>query len=254
MRNRCYLRKILFLSVICSFFTVLPLFSINFSELNLSNDDKLLFKAQSETQNALFVSTLTDMSIQQLTFLPEKLQLVENGRTILAVNRFGAARIPVAGGLPSLIPRFPSLANGNTQGGRTQELAASGDGRWIVYIEPISPAYGNLFLTEISSGANWLISENVELPAVDFPAKWSPDSRLFVYSKGGKLFYFPIISDISVFVNERFRLIGQGGINSVLWGQRDEFYYYIGNTLYRIRNPELFTHTVYGELDRKSVV
>ena len=247
MKNRHYLSKILFLSITFSFFTVFSLFGINFSELNLSNDDKLLFKAQSETQNALFISTLTDMSIQQLTFLPEKLQLIENGRTILAVNRFGAARIPVTGGLPSLIPRFPSLANGNAQGGRTQELAASGDGRWIVYIEPVSPAYGNLFLTEVSSGANWLISENVELPAADFPAKWSPDSRLFIYSKGGRLYYFPIISDISVFVNERFRLIGQGGINSVLWGQRDEFYYFTGNTLYRIRNPELFTHTVYGE-------
>jgi len=247
MKSRQYLRKILFLSSIYSFFTVFPLFGINFSDLNLSNDDKLLFKAHSETQNALFVSTLTDMSIQQLTFLPEKLQLVDNGRIILAVNRFGAAIIPVTGGLPIMIPRFPSLVNGNAQEGRTQELAASGDGKWIVYIEPVSPAYGNLFLTEVSSGSNWLISENVELSAVDFPVKWSPDSRLFVYSKGGRLFYFPIISDISVFVNERFRLIGQGGINSVLWGQRDEFYYFTGNTLYRIRNPELFTHTIYGE-------
>jgi len=247
MKNRRYLKKIIFISVTLFFFMGSPLFSVNFSELNLSNDDRLLFKAQSEAQDALFVSTLTDMSIQQLTFLPEKLQLVENGRTILAINGFGAARIPVTGGLPSLIPKFPSLANGNVRGGRTQELAASGDGRWIVYIEPVSPAYGNMFLTEVSSGANWLVSENVELPAVDFPAKWSPDSRLFVYSKGGRLYYFPIISDISVFVNERFRLIGQGGINSVLWGQRDEFYYFTGNTLYRIRNPELFTHTVYGE-------
>jgi len=247
MKNRYYLRKILLILIILSFFTVLPLFSINFSELNLSNDDRLLFKAQADTQNALFVSTLTDLTIQQLTFLPEKMQLIENGRTILAINRFGAARIPLTGGLPSLIPRFPSLVNGNVHGGRTQELAASEDGKWIICLEPVSPAYGNLFLIEVSSGANWLISEKVELSAVDFPAKWSPDSRLFVYSKGGRLYYFPIISDISVFVDERLRLIGQGGINSVFWGQRDEFYYFTGNTLYRVRNPELFTHTVYGE-------
>jgi len=247
MKNRYYLRKIYFFSIVLSFFTVFPLFSINFSELNLSNDDRLLFKSQSENQNALFVSTLTDMSIQQLTFLPEKMQLIENGKTILAINRFGAARISVTGGLPSLIPKFPSLANGNVQGGRTQELAASEDGKWIIYLEPVSPAYGNMFLIEVSSGANWLISEKVELSAVDFPAKWSPDSRLFVYSKNGRLYYFPIISDISVFVDERLRLIGQGGINSVFWGQRNEFYYFTGNTLYRVRNPELFTHTVYGE-------
>jgi len=247
MKNQRHLRKSFFISIIFLFFTVLPLSGINFSDLNLSNDDRLLFKAQSETQNALFISTLTDMSIQQLTFLPEKLQLLESGRTILAINRFGAARIPVSGGLPTLLPKFPSLVNGNVQGGRTHGLAASEDGRWIVYIEPVSPAYGNLFLVEVSSGANWLISEKIELPAADFPVKWSPDSRLFVYSKGGRLYYFPIISDVSVFVDERLRLIGQGGINSVLWAQRDEFYYFTGNTLYLIRNPELFTHTVYGE-------
>jgi peptidoglycan/xylan/chitin deacetylase (PgdA/CDA1 family) len=247
MKNRRHTRKILFISIILSFFTAFPLSGINFSELNLSNDDKLLFKVHSDIQNALFVSNLTNMSIQQLTFLPEKIQLLDDGSTILAINRFGAASIPLTGGLPSLLPKFPSLANGNMQGGRTQELAASGDGRWIIYIETVSPAYGNLFLTEVSSGANWLISEKVELSAVDFPAKWSPDSRLFVYSKSGRLYYFPIISDISVFVDERFRLIGQGGINSVLWGAHGEFYYFSGNTLYRITNPGLFTHTIYGE-------
>jgi peptidoglycan/xylan/chitin deacetylase (PgdA/CDA1 family) len=68
-----------------------------------------------------------------------------------------------------------------------------------------------------------------------------------VYSKGGKLFYYPILQDLSIMADERFRHIGAGGITSVLWGQHGDFYYLTGNTLYRVVNPELFTRTIYGD-------
>ena len=234
--------------LILSLFTVFNVFGINFNDLSLSSDDRLLFKISFESQQAIFISRLNNLSMQQLTAFPEKLEVVDNGRTIFALNRFGAARIPAAGGLPSALPGFPSFAGGNVPlRGRLQEFAASADGRWVVYIEPTSPAFGNLYLAEISSGEKRMISEKVELPASDFPARWSPDSRLFVYSKGGRLFYFPIIHNLSAAVDERFRLIGPGWINSVLWGQNAEFFYFSGNTLYRVNNPELFTRTIYGD-------
>jgi peptidoglycan/xylan/chitin deacetylase (PgdA/CDA1 family) len=224
------------------------LYGINFHDLNLSNDDRLLFKADFENQQALFVSLLTDMSIQQLTAFPEKLQLVENGRTIMAMNRFGAVKIPASGGLPSPVPGYPSFAAKSVPLlGKLQELAASSDGKWVLHVEPTSPAYGNLLLIDTSNGVKRIISEKIELPSLDFPARWNPDSRYFVYSKGGRLFYFPIISDLSALVDERFRLIGAGGITSVSWGLFGDFYYLTGNTLYRVINPELFTRTVYGD-------
>jgi peptidoglycan/xylan/chitin deacetylase (PgdA/CDA1 family) len=186
--------------------------------------------------------------MQQLTAFPEKLEIMDNGRTILALSRLGAARIPVSGGLPSVLPGFPSFAAGSAPlKGRVQEFAASSDGRWILYVEPTSPAFGNLLLIETASGVKRVVSEKIELPAEDFPARWSPDSRLFVYSKGGSLFYFPILSDLSVMADERFRQIGPGGITAVLWGRGGDFYYFLGNTLYRVTNPELFTRTIYGD-------
>ena len=240
-------RKI-FLFLIFAFLPVFCLSGISFSGLNLSSDDRLLFKAEFEGQHALFISDLTDMSIQQMTAFPERLHVVNNGRAILVVSRFGAVRIPALGGVPEILPGYPSFANGNIPlRGRLQNLAASADGRWILYVEPVSPGYGNLLLIDTDGGARHVVTERIELPAADFPAKWSPDSRLFVYSKGGRLFYFPIISELSVLVDERFRMIGSGGINSVLWGQRGEFYYFTGNTVYRVINPELFTRTIYGD-------
>jgi len=241
MKNRC------FFILILSFLSIFRLWGVDFNGLTVSNDDRLLFRANFESKHALFVTNLNDMSIQQLTVAAEKLYLVENGRTLVAINRFGASRIPITGGLPTPLAGYPSFAGGNTPlKGRIHDIAISADGRWFIYIEPTSPGYGNLILAE-RSGTRRVVSERVELPGSEFPAKWSPDSRLFVYEKGGRLFYFPILSDVSVLVDERFRMIGQGGINSVSWGINGNFFYFIGNTLYQVLNPELFTRTIYGD-------
>jgi hypothetical protein len=171
-----------------SLYSIHTLSGINFSGLTLSNDNRLLFKAESDSQKALFVSTLSDMSIQLLTSFPEKFQLIDNGRSILVMNRFGISKIPVSGGLPSFLSGYPSFKEGNLPSvGNLHEFAASSDGKWLLYIEPVSPAYGNLYLVDVNNGIKHLVSEKVELPASDFSAKWSPDSRLFVYEKRGNL-------------------------------------------------------------------
>jgi len=230
------------------FFTVCGIFGISFQGLNLSEDNRLLFRMDFESQNALFISDLTSLSLQQITAFPEKLEVVDNGKTILVRSRLGAAKIPAAGGLPSPLPGFPSFMSGNVPlRGRSQDFAASADGQWILYVEPISPAYGNLLLIETSSGVKRVISEKIELPAADFPARWNPDSRFFIYSKSGNLYYFPISSTPRSMTDERLRLVGSGGITSIVWGRHGDFFYLQGKTLYRIINTELFTRTIYGD-------
>jgi len=248
MKKRAYMAYKIFFFLFISLIPFFQLSAVNFSGLTVSNDDRLLFRADFEGQHAVFIARLNDLSMQQLTMHPEKLYLVNNGRTIIALNRLGAASIPVSGGIPTPLPVYPSFASGNTPlKGRLQDLAASADGRWIIIIEPVSPGYGDLIMIDLSTGAKKVVSEKIELPNAGFPVKWSPDSRLFVYSKGGRLYYFPILSDLSVLVDERFRMIGPGGIESVLWDHKGVFYYMSGNTLYRVINPELFTRTIYGD-------
>lgn len=240
-------RNILFAALVSFFLTPL-LYGISFNDLNLSNDDRLLFKAESEEQMTLFISVLSDMSIAQLTAFPEKTRLVDNGKTIFSTSRFGAAFIPVSGGLPSPVPGLSSIVSRTAA--RPEDslyLTVSPNGRWILNIERTSPAFGNLVLIDASSGAKRIISDKVEMPSLDFPAKWSPDSRYFVYSKDSRLYYFPIISDMSALVDERFRMIGPGGVTSVSWNASNHFFYLTGNILYRVANPELFTRTVYGD-------
>jgi len=252
----CVKKTIIFKALIfvfLFFFILFDISAINFQDINLSNDNRLIYRANFFDSHAIFVSHLanqtnTGFPTRQLTAFPEKLYLVDNGRTIIALNRFGAVRIPTAGGLPSALPGYPSFTGGSLPlAGRLQDLAASPDGRWIIFIEPTSAGYGNLILVDINSGTRQLITERIELPASYFPAKWSPDSQYFIYSKGLRLFYFPINHSITGQVDERFRMIGTGRINSIFWGQHGGFFYLTGNTLYHVRSPEIFTRTMFGD-------
>jgi peptidoglycan/xylan/chitin deacetylase (PgdA/CDA1 family) len=222
---------------------------LSFTGLDLSDDNRLLFRADAGGgQQAVFMSRLTDLALQQVTAFPAQIELLENGRTLLVRSSFGAARISAAGGLPQTGSGFPSFAAGTIPAGSDlAALAASVDGRWILYMEPTSPAYGDLVLLELSNGMKRVISQKVELPARDFPASWSPDSRFFVYARAGRLYYYSLSHTISDAVDERYRQIGEGEISALCWNQFSDLFYFKRNTLYRIRSPELYTRTIYGD-------
>jgi peptidoglycan/xylan/chitin deacetylase (PgdA/CDA1 family) len=245
-----------FFSCFAAFFFIFSLCpawaKVSFLDLDLSEDDRLLFRAASSgsgalAQDSLFVSRLSDLSILQLTAFPEKMDLLEGGRTVQIRNAFGVLRLPVSGGLPVPVPGFGSFAGGNpVLGGRAEELAASANGRWVLAIDPVSPAYGNLVMIDVRSGEKIPVASQVERPEKIFPACWSPDSRVFVYAKGGKLYYYTVNST-AVQVDEKFRLIGDGTINSVYWGRGGDFFYIRGSTIYRVRGAELFARALYAD-------
>jgi peptidoglycan/xylan/chitin deacetylase (PgdA/CDA1 family) len=224
---------------------------VQFTGIDLSPDNRFLFTAESlggDVQpRALFVSRLADLSLQQLTAFPERLELLENNRTLQVHSVFGAVRIPVSGGIPRSIPGFPSFSGGaSILGGRVENIAPSADGRWILQVEPVSSAYGNLTLIDVRTGAKTIVASHVERPDMHFPACWSPDSRVFVYVRSNKLYYYAINAASISLVDEKYRLIGEGAINSVYWGTAGDFFYLRGSTVYRVRGSELFARTIYA--------
>jgi peptidoglycan/xylan/chitin deacetylase (PgdA/CDA1 family) len=233
---------------------------LSFRGLDLSDDNRLLFQADSDNdgtvfQNALFMSNLSDLSLRQLTAFPEQMDLIENGRTIQVRNAFGACRIPLAGGLPRSIAGLPGFADGAPiLGGRVEGMAASADGKWLLYVEPVTAAYGNLVLIDTFSGARTLVSSDVERPDRFFPASWSPDSRVFIYCRGGRLYYQNIGISETISVDERYRLIGEGSINSIFWGKAADFFYLRGSTVYRVRGQDLFARAMYANFLEIGVV
>jgi peptidoglycan/xylan/chitin deacetylase (PgdA/CDA1 family) len=228
---------------------------LSFSGLDLSNDNRLLFLADMDmgggrTQSALMLSRLTAPSLRQLTAFPEKIEVVENGRSLQVRNAFGTLRLPLTGGLPRSIAGFPAFTDGApVLGGRLDGMAASGDGRWLLLVDPVTAAYGNLILVDTRTGARTVIANNIERPETAFPARWSPDSRVFVYTKGGKLYYHSLgVNTPAAYpVDERYRLIGDGNTNSMYWSNIGDFFYLKGSTVYRVRGPDLFTRSIYAD-------
>jgi peptidoglycan/xylan/chitin deacetylase (PgdA/CDA1 family) len=228
---------------------------LNFSGLDLSGDSRLLFLAETDSgggrfQSALMLSRLTDLSLQQLTAFPEKLEIMENGRSLQVRNAFGALRLPLTGGLPRSITGFPAFTEGApVLGGRLDGMAASIDGKWLLVVDPVTSAYGNLVLVDTVSGVRTVITNNIERPDTAFPARWSPDSRVFVYTKGGKLYYHSLAANASAAypVDERYRLIGDGNTNSMYWSNVGDFFYIKGSTVYRVRGPDLFARSIYAD-------
>jgi peptidoglycan/xylan/chitin deacetylase (PgdA/CDA1 family) len=228
---------------------------LNFSDLDLSGDNRLLFRAETDTgggriQSALLLSRLTDLSLQQLTVFPEKLEVMENGRSLQVRNAFGSLRLSLTGGLPRSITGFPAFTEGApVLGGRLDGMAASIDGKWLLLVDPLTASYGNLVLVDTGSGVRTVITNNIERPDAAFPARWSPDSRVFVYTKGGKLYYHSLAANVSATypIDERYRLIGDGNTNSMYWSNIGDFFYLKGSTVYRVRGPDLFARSIYAD-------
>jgi hypothetical protein len=154
-----------------------------FDGLDIGENDRLLFRAEtggdgSPRQSALFLADISTGALAQMTAFPERLDLVDGGRTLQVRNPFGVVRIGLQGGLPSPVKGFPSFANGAIiLSGRTEDISASPDGKWILYVEPISPAFGRLVLVDAVTGVRTPIADSIERPGRTFPASWSPDSR-----------------------------------------------------------------------------
>jgi len=263
---------------------VLPVQSgIIFSDLDLSGDNRLLFKAGFFNQDATFLTSLGDPprvttglgsfgagsltagsltagslapgslyagsspALRLLTAFPEKIDLLENGRILQIRNSFGVMRLPLTGGLPVPVPGIPSFEGGILAGsGRAGEVLSSPDGRWILYLKSVSPALGDLVLLDLQTGINTLIASRLDRPETVFPASWSPDSRFFLYERDGNLFFYMTGSSLMP-ADEKLRLVGEGKMSSISWGRGGDFYYLRGSTVYQVRGPELFARTLYAD-------
>jgi len=225
---------------------------VGFEGLDLFSDGRLLYSVQisnpgANSHRGLFVTDLEKSKSKILTAFPEKLELLDEGRIVQVRNSFGAFRFSSKGGLPASVVGFPAFSEGAPiQSGQIEPMAASYDGKWVLYVEPVSSAYGNLVLVDVATGKRLPIASHIERPGRYFPAAWSRDSQVFIYAKEGKLYYYTLAALNSVVVGEQFRLIGDGQIQSVCWGPQGDFFYINGKTLYRVRSSELFARSLYA--------
>ncbi len=224
-----------------------------FAGLDMSGQDGLLFEARSDVPGgpgyrSLFRAKLPEGPVEQLTFYPERIQFVDDGKAILVQNRFGVFKSDreFAGLEP--VKGYPSFAKGSlVQNGRLIATQASPDGRYLLSVRPTLPAHGRLVLQDSLSGGEITVSDRVEYSLSAFPAVWAPLSNFFVYAAGGNLNYFSIEQYLGKRVpDEKYRSLGPGSIGSVRWGSDGFLLFIKGRNLYRADPREFFTRVLYS--------
>ncbi|HET6486292.1 MAG TPA: polysaccharide deacetylase family protein, partial [Spirochaetia bacterium] len=234
----------------------------SFSGLNLSPKDRVLFTASVTSPEAgpydtLFLADAATRKLRQLTFFPEQVLLLQDGDVLQIQNRFGVFRS--SNGFTNIapLPLFPSFVAGNEIAmGKLAPMATSPDGRYLMYLDRRSPAYGQLIMVDVAAGTTTVISDRVELDLQELPALWSPDSQFIVYAKGGGLYYFSLAQlQQKRVLTEALRRMGDGTVASVRWAGARTLYYIDGTTVYSIDPSELSTRALYtGFLDIGTVV
>jgi peptidoglycan/xylan/chitin deacetylase (PgdA/CDA1 family) len=232
---------------------------IRFSGLDLAADPdpRLLFMAVSsrnysagganraEERGQLFVASTEDRSVNRLSACPEKMAVLDGGKTLLVQSVYGVQTLPASGGLPRAIPGFPSFTGSYAAPGQAESIAPSPDGMWVLFVEPSSYGRGDLVLVNSVTGARQFVAASVERPGRAFPASWSADSRFFLYARSGKLYYYAVNTAAPPPDTESYRFVGGGGVNSVYWTE-DGFFYLKGSALYKIRGGDMFLKTPYS--------
>lgn len=225
---------------------------VEFRGPDFSSKGILLFSARSSlpgggSYDALFAADPASGAIRSLSFYPESLSLVDGGRRLEIRNRFGLYRTDANFADPLAVPGFPGFELGSpVVNGSLPPCSTSPDGVWVLLDEASSAAYGRLVLYDTRSGARSVVVDSIEYSIGAVPARWSPDSRYFVYAKNGSLYYYSMEQLLSSRVlDEGFRRIGPGRIEALRWAPDGSLYYLREDALYRILPAEFFTQALY---------
>ncbi|MFW6355613.1 MAG: polysaccharide deacetylase family protein [Spirochaetota bacterium] len=246
---------------------------VSFSGLDLAASDELVFSATADapgfgSYRTLFHADLSAVAdeapasgvaggdvldraeLRQLTFFPEIMTYLPALQAVQIQNRFGVFRASISGGVFEPVGGFDSfVAGAAVETGRVFPVTASPDGRYLVVVEPTSAAYGELVLLSTDGTGRTTVATDVELSTERAPARWSPDSRFFVYSRRGRVYYYSIEQhERGRLLGASFRELGPGTLESVRWSAAGSLFYVSGSLVYEILGPEFFTRSLYAGL------
>ncbi len=228
---------------------------VNFSGLDLSPNERLLFRAEADAPSfgsyaTLFAADLNAKTMRQLTFFPEAVTLLAGNTELQIQNRFGVFRTDAQ--LRNLAPvaGFPSFVKGQEiQTGKINIAKASPDGRYLLYLKPVTFGRADLLLYRVADQSWVTVSTEVDMSLQGPEALWSPDSQYFVYQKHDELYYYSIDQLLgNRLFPEDLRAIGQGTIANLRWDPNGGLFYLRGSLVYRIRASEFFNRSLYSDL------
>ena len=224
------------LTVLCLALCTLSLNAkVSFGDYDINSKDEVLFTPKHDMKGtvsyqSLFYTRLRDGEPEKLpepiTVYPERMERLSlMGGTVLQMrNRYGTARyysqtqtiswVERAKELPlTSLPRLPQIV--------------SRDGKWITRVEKNDVSSGTLILESVSSGKKVELAPDVKISYEKVTVKWAEDSSILLYEKNSSVYFCnPDAMMKGVEVEEKYRCIGRGNINSVEWASEKYLIYY----------------------------
>lgn len=226
---------------------------LQFLALDFNTSNQVLFSAKiitpgSASYTTLFSGNVATEELIQLTFYPEAIDIVNNGRTLQIRNRFGIFITTNNFSKMQTIPGLPSFVNGNRiQDGLYFDVLSSPSGDYFLYLQQKSYTRADIVLYDVNAKSSTVVAQSIEFSYNNFPAIWSPDSTYFIYAKNDELYYFSINQlKNSRIAHETWRKIGKGKITQVQWNTNGSLYYIYNTSVFRIQPEEFFTQGLYS--------
>ncbi|MBQ3670050.1 MAG: polysaccharide deacetylase family protein [Treponema sp.] len=252
----------LFFSLLC--LLAAPIFSFPYLEKPLINsDDKIVFcavddaspKDRARGKTVVVSDGKNPQSAEVVTCFPEKMRLVSS--SILEVqNEFGVARIafssaPQAGGL-SWVSREKSFPFGALG---VSAKSVSPDGKWLCFVRKCPDGSMRTVVREISTSIEAVLDDSPFFSFDKPPVIWSPDSKIALYEKNGSVYFFDMKAAFSgISIEEKFRRIGEGSLNSVSFAADGTLFYIEGDFVFKISRSELYTRTLHSPAAGSGIV
>ena len=235
-------------------FTAIPAFAkISFGTPSINENDEVLFTIKQDTAGVNPYKTLFYVQLKDgnpvkapvpLTVYPEQMERLDNNTILQIRNRYGTARysaltekltwtsasdiLPV-----NVLPACP--------------YSVSPDGKYICRVEKTGICSGSLVVQSVTYN-NSVVVCHVPLNSYeDVAVKWSPDSSILLYENQGTVYFCnPDAILRGVEIDEKYRKIGRGTINSVCWTSSKYLAYIDDCILYKINSKELYTLGLYS--------
>lgn len=245
----CYTGFIFF--ILFNFFSAIFLFAeISFTSADLNEAGDILFSVNTFSTNeysyeTLFLYSKQKNKIEQLTFFPEHLELLNNNKLLQISDKFGITRLELnTGAVYKQSEQNTGAAIHGINSVFVKSIQSSPDGKWITFVELSSHVYGTLVLTDTITDRKYILAEKT--PADSFAVSWSPDSKTFLYEENG-IIYFARSEwfEANTPPDKKFRQLAHGSIKSIKWISPAEFIFLDGNVLYQVNSGELFAKSFY---------
>ena len=247
------MKKIAILCLLISLISFSAVAGTSFGNLDLNPNDEMLFTVRhnmvgTSPYKSLFKTVLKDGKAEKapevITCYPEQMELLSAGDLLQIRNRYGIARYSKKSGELVWIEKKEEIPENIVP---VVPYAVSPDGKYFCRIDPTSVFSGNLMLVSTESGKSSILCEGVLNSYEDLPVKWSPDSSVVVYEKKNAVYFCnPDAVLRGVEIDERYRKVGRGSINSVYWASSKYLAYVDDYLLYKINTKELYTLGLYS--------